>query len=128
MNATCKGLDTRSWRDLYQAAIFEPDLSKLPERIADAEAAIVVSVRDLFYKSGDKIDKTESLDAAMCILHALRSSLKRRSSAIPSADSVPAILESTSIRTSAPPPDSLSSFEARPALQIKHLDTKEDAL
>jgi hypothetical protein len=31
-----------SWKDLYQAAIFEPDLNKLPERIAGAESALNV--------------------------------------------------------------------------------------
>ena len=39
--ATCKGLYTRSWRDLYQAAIHEPDMDKLSERITDAESALV---------------------------------------------------------------------------------------
>ena len=35
--AVCKGFDTGSWKDLYQAALLESDLNKLPERIADAE-------------------------------------------------------------------------------------------
>ena len=81
--ATCNGLYDRSWKDYYQAVICESDLNKLPERIADAETALVMRARYLFYTSGDKIDEAESLDNAMCILHALRSSLKRRSSAIP---------------------------------------------
>ena len=38
--APCKGLYTQSlytqsWRDLYEAAMCEPDLNKMPERIAD---------------------------------------------------------------------------------------------
>lgn len=76
MNTVCKSLDIRSWKDLYQAAIFESDLSKLPERIADAEAALVVSARQLFYTADDDGQEAESLDHAMCILRALRSSLK----------------------------------------------------
>ena len=80
--AVCKSLDARSWKDLYQAAICESDLNKLPERIADAETALVKRARDLFYTSGDKIDEAESLDDAMCILHAVRRSLKRRPTAI----------------------------------------------
>jgi hypothetical protein len=80
--ATCKGLYSPSWKELYQAVICESDLNKLPERIADAETALVMRARDLFYTSGDKIDEAESLDNAMCILHALRSSLKRRPTAI----------------------------------------------
>ncbi len=86
--AVCKSLDAQSWKDLYQAAICESDLNKLPERITDAETALVMRARDMFYTSGDKIDEAESLDDARCILHALRSSLKRRPSAIQSTSSL----------------------------------------
>ena len=78
----CKGLDAQSWKDLYQAAMCESDVNKLPERIADAETALVMRERDLFYTSGDRFEEEESLDDAMCVLNALRSSLKRRPSAI----------------------------------------------
>jgi len=81
-SAVCKGLDTGSWKDLYQAAIFESDLNKLPERIAEAEAALVICARELFYTVGDDAEEGESLDDAMCILHALRSSLKHRPTAV----------------------------------------------
>ena len=80
--ASCKGLYTQSWKDLYQAAIHESDMNKLSERIADAESALVIRMRELFYTSGDKFQEEESLDDAMCILHALRSSLKRRPTAV----------------------------------------------
>ena len=80
--AVCKGRDTESWKDLYQAAIFEPDLNKLPERIDEAEAALVTCARELFYAVGGDAEEGESLDHAMCILHALRSSLKQRPTAI----------------------------------------------
>jgi hypothetical protein len=80
--AVCKGFDARAWKDLYQAAICEPDVKKLPDRIADAETALVMRVHELFYASGDKIEEEESLDDAMCILHALRSSLKHRPTAV----------------------------------------------
>jgi hypothetical protein len=78
----CNGPDACSWKDLYQAAIFESDLSKLPERIADAEAAVVGSARELFYAANDDGQEAESLDDAMYILRALRSSLKRNPAAI----------------------------------------------
>ena len=78
----CKGFDAQSWKDLYQAAMFESDVNKLPDRIADAEAAVVLRARQLFFTSGDKFEEEESLDNALCILHALRSSLKHRPSAI----------------------------------------------
>ena len=67
----CKGLDAQSWIDLYQAALCEADVNKLPERIADAEAALVMRARELFYTSGDKFDEKGCLDDAICILHAL---------------------------------------------------------
>jgi len=68
----------QTWKDLYQAAIHESDLNRLPERIADAEIALVLRARELFYTSEDRIEEGESLDDAMCILHALLSSLKHR--------------------------------------------------
>jgi hypothetical protein len=80
--AVCKDRDTGSWRDLYKAAIFEPDVNKLPERIAAAESALTVRGRELFYIAGDSAEEGESLDDAMCILHALLSSLKHRPTAI----------------------------------------------
>lgn len=75
--ATFRPQYTPSWKELYQQAISETDLTKLPERITDAENALVLRARELFYSSGNGIEE-ESLEDAMCILHALRSSLKRR--------------------------------------------------
>jgi len=83
MNTTvCRALNTQSWKDLYQAAISELDLDKLPRRIDDAEAAIVICARELLYADGDDAEDPESLDDALCILQALRRSLKQRPSAI----------------------------------------------
>ena len=77
--AVCRSVKNQSWKDLYQAAIYESDLNKLPKRIDDAEGALVICARELFYGAGDDDgEEAESLDDAMCILHALRSSLKRR--------------------------------------------------
>jgi len=76
----CKGLNAQSWKDLYQIAMCESDVSKLSDRIADAESAIVLRARELFYTSGDRFEEEESLDDALCVLNALRSSLKRRPS------------------------------------------------
>jgi hypothetical protein len=75
--ATRNGCSVGSWRDLYQAAICEPDMSKVPDRIAEAEAALILSARELFYTDGRDSDEGESMDDAMFILQALRSSLKR---------------------------------------------------
>jgi hypothetical protein len=86
--ATCKGLYTQSWKELYQAAIHESDMNKLSERITDAESALVIRMRELFYTPGDKFEEAESMDDALCILHALRNSLKHRPSAIRSPSSL----------------------------------------
>lgn len=82
--AVCRGLETQSWKDPYQAAIRESNLNKLPGRIDDAEAALVIRARGLYYADSDDLEEKESLDDAMCILHALRRSLKRRPSAVQS--------------------------------------------
>lgn len=86
--AVCRGLTTQSWKFLYQAAISESDLDKLPGRIDDAEGAIVIRARELFYGDGDDAVEGDSLDDAMCILHALRRSLKHRPSAVQSTSNL----------------------------------------
>ena len=88
MNAHANSLSTQSWKELYHAAINESDLNKLPERITVAENALVLRARELFYTPDDTFGEEESLDEAMYILHALRSSLKQRPSAVqlPSLD------------------------------------------
>ena len=67
---------SRSWRELYQAVILEPDLAKLPERIAEAEFALEARARDLVYATSDNSREEESLLSAIGILRVLRRSLK----------------------------------------------------
>lgn len=64
--------DSRAWRGLYRAALFEIDETKLPERIAQAEKALALRARDLFHMAGDNIEEGEALDDTMYALHALR--------------------------------------------------------
>ena len=45
-----KSPDSRYWRQLYRAALSEIDKSKLPERIAEAEKAVVLRARELFLR------------------------------------------------------------------------------
>jgi len=80
--AACKTLDRGSWRDIYHAAILEPDLTKLPKRIIQAESVLRARARELFYTSEDEALEGESVDDAMCILRVLRSSLKHKPTAI----------------------------------------------
>ncbi len=70
---SCKSQHSRAWRDLYKAALFEIDKTRLPERIAQAEEALVVRARELFHMAGDNIEEEEALDDTMYALHALGS-------------------------------------------------------
>jgi hypothetical protein len=65
-------LDSRAWKDLYKAALFEVDKTRLQERIAQAEEALVARARELFHIAGDNSEEGEALDDAMYALHALR--------------------------------------------------------
>ena len=69
----CKSPDSRYWRALYKAALSEIGKNKLPERIAEAEKAVVLRARELFQAAGDNGEETEALDDVMYALHALRS-------------------------------------------------------
>ena len=68
-----KSPDSRYWRQLYRAALSESDKSKLPERIAEAEKAVVLRAWELFQAAGDNGEETEALDDVMYALHAFRS-------------------------------------------------------
>jgi hypothetical protein len=69
---SAQSLDSAAWRTLYVAALFEVDETRLPDRIAQAEEAVVLRARELFHVAGDNIEEGEALDDAMYALHALR--------------------------------------------------------
>ena len=73
----------RVWAQLYKAAILELELdaSKVSDRIAEAETALVTRARELFHAAGDNIEEKQAVDDAMYALHALRSALKCRANA-----------------------------------------------
>ena len=48
----CESPDSRDWRELYKAALSEIGQSKLLERIAEAEKALVLRARELFQVAG----------------------------------------------------------------------------
>lgn len=76
----------QNWRELYVAALFEVDPSKVAERIAEAERALVLRARELFHISGDHIEEEEALDNAMYALHALRSTYRCSKEVPPRSD------------------------------------------
>ena len=57
---------------MYKAALFEVDKARLPDRIAQAEKALALRARELFYEAGDNIEEEQALDDTMYALHALR--------------------------------------------------------
>ena len=61
------------WHSLYQAALFETDQTKIPDRIAEAEKAILERVKELFVIKTDHIEEDQVLDDALYALRALRS-------------------------------------------------------
>jgi len=69
-------LNSRAWRDLYKAALFEGDKARLPDRIAQAEEALALRARELFHGAGDNFEEGEALDDAMYALHALHNTLQ----------------------------------------------------
>ena len=66
-------MNNEDWRDLYRAALFEPNKSKTPMRIANAEKKIAARARELS-NSGDHdaLERSE-LNVALYALVALRS-------------------------------------------------------
>ena len=76
--STCASIaapQIRNWRELYKAALFETDKSKLPDRIAEARQAIMVRARELFNAPSDNIEEDQALDDALYALRALQSCL-----------------------------------------------------
>lgn len=60
------------WHVLYQAALFETDRSRMPQRIAEAEQAILARIKELFLVKSDHIEEDQILDDALYALRALR--------------------------------------------------------
>lgn len=61
-----------AWHELYRAALFEPDRDKIPERISEAESAILCRMKELFSINTDHIEEDLVLDDALYALRAFR--------------------------------------------------------
>ena len=70
-----------TWHHLYHAALFEADRSKVPQRITEAEKAILARIRDLFVITTDHIEEDQVLDDALYALRALRNCVVTRTEA-----------------------------------------------
>ncbi len=65
-----------AWHVLYHAALFESDRNKVPERIDEAEKAILSRIKELFGATSDHIEEDVVLDDALYALRALRSCVR----------------------------------------------------
>jgi hypothetical protein len=81
MNAAITRTPYQSWRDLYKAALFEADPTKLPQRIQEARTAVVVRGRELFNCADKHGEEAEALEDALYALQALSSCLQMRTHA-----------------------------------------------
>jgi hypothetical protein len=75
MNTPITRSTCQSWRDLYKAALFEADRTKLPLRIHEARTAVVMRGRELFNCADKHIEEAEALEDALYALEALSSCL-----------------------------------------------------
>lgn len=82
-NASGAAMD---WRHLYQAALFETDRRQVPQRIDEAERAILARVKELFAVTSDHIEEDVMLDDALYGLRALRSCVMLQSDVPPQSD------------------------------------------
>ena len=62
------------WRALYRAAILETDKTIIPQKVSEAETAVLARGREIFYGPGT-VDEKEALEDALYALRAFRNSL-----------------------------------------------------
>jgi hypothetical protein len=65
-------LNRTDWKTLYRAAILESNKSALPQRVSEAEEAVIERGREIFYDHGTPEEK-EALEDALYALRAFRS-------------------------------------------------------
>ena len=59
------------WKSMYRAAILETNKRLLPQRVSEAEEAVRVREREIFYGNGTPEEK-EALEDALYALRAFR--------------------------------------------------------
>jgi hypothetical protein len=63
----------RDWKEVYKAALFEDDNSKIPQRIADAERALAARATELWGASDDQVREQKAMENARYFLGVLGS-------------------------------------------------------
>jgi len=64
--------DHSDWKALYRVAILETNKSVIPQKVSQAEQAILARCRELFYTAGT-CEEQEALEDALYALRAFRS-------------------------------------------------------
>jgi hypothetical protein len=64
-------LRSENWRTLYRAAIFETNRRVIPNRVMEAEKAVLARGRELFRQIGT-MDEKEALEDALYALRAYK--------------------------------------------------------
>jgi hypothetical protein len=68
------------WRTLYRAAILESNKSVIPQRVSEAEAAVLARGREVFYGHGT-LEEKESLEDALYALRAFKTACQHAEAA-----------------------------------------------
>ena len=63
------------WKILYRAAILETNKSVISQRVSEAEEAVLLRGRELFYGNGDP-EEEEALDDALYALRAFKTACR----------------------------------------------------
>jgi hypothetical protein len=63
----------RDWKEVYKAALFEDDNTKIPQRIAEAENALAARALELFGASDDQVREQKAMENARYFLRVLGS-------------------------------------------------------
>ena len=61
----------RDWKEIYKAALFEDDNSKIAQRIAEAERALEARALELYGASDDQIREQQAMENARYFLRVL---------------------------------------------------------
>ena len=64
--------NSKSWRELYKAALFEADKNRVSERIANAESALALRARELFHVGSEHLQERQAVDAAIYAMYVFR--------------------------------------------------------
>lgn len=68
------------WQVLYRSVILETDKTIIPQKVREAEAAVLARGREIFYGPAT-VDEKEALEDALYALRAFRNSLEHAEAA-----------------------------------------------